>query len=130
MIESKSFDGKMTEMFNKHGVFFAFSDKQYNEAAVTGVKYTQLGSGAIVPVSNANDFVEEFNTAAQDHAAYELKKYGKEHIIDYELGNHEYQLTGDISETLSALKNYGLTEDDVKKVIPKFMQKCIDNDWF
>ena len=42
---------KMTALFNKYGVFFAFSDEQFLRQRVEGVEYTTFGAGSVVPVN-------------------------------------------------------------------------------
>ena len=59
-----------------------------------------------------------------------LETIGKKELIQYELGNHEAQITGDISDTVDALEGYGITREEVQAEYKEYFQKCIDNDWF
>ena len=43
----------ISEALSKHGAFFAFSQSQFEEQAVPGLRYCSLGSGLICPEKNA-----------------------------------------------------------------------------
>ena len=57
---------KQTEVFNKYGVFFAFSDKQYEEKAVKGVKYASMGAGMVAPAKHAQLIFDALETIHDD----------------------------------------------------------------
>mgnify|MGYP003658011829 CR=1 FL=1 len=48
----KHFEDLRTKIFEKHGVFFAFSNKQLKEVKVEGVKYVQWMNGGLCPENN------------------------------------------------------------------------------
>ena len=51
-------------------------------------------------------------------------------IIWREFGNYECQISGDIEDALSALKDYPITEDIIIQEFQKYMKHCIKNDLF
>lgn len=103
----------ISEALEKFGGFFAFSDKQFNEAKKEGVKYTQIGHCLICPVENAialsKAIIEVHDRAVQQ----DLQENGKDAIIERELYNYEAFYTGEIDDTVDAVKVYGFTHDDV-----------------
>jgi len=121
---------KKTDLFNKTGAFFAFSDKQFNEQKIYNVVYTHCGSGLTAPVNNVKKVMEGLKSIYAAGIAEDISENGKDAIIQRELGNHEAQITGDISDTVDALDGYGITAAEVKAGYSVFFQTCIDNDWF
>lgn len=105
-----------TKCFDKHGVFFAFSDKQFDEQKKDGIKYLSLGAGTICPKDNIKSFIEDHALIIEKGMAQDIKENGKEQIIRRELSNHECYYTGDYTDCLEALKGYDFTEKDIKKV--------------
>ncbi|WP_456303359.1 DUF7659 family protein, partial [Vibrio lentus] len=47
---------------NEAGAFFAFSNKQFDEAKKEGVKYASLGMGLICPVDNAKQLMTRLDS--------------------------------------------------------------------
>ena len=121
---------KQTELFDTTGAFFAFSNKQFDEAKKDNVNYVSLGAGLIAPKDNAKELMKGLETIHTQGIAEDIKENGKEAIIQRELGNHEAQITGDISDTVDSLDGYGITEAEIKAGYSVFFQSCIDNDWF
>lgn len=58
VVEEKKED-KVGLAMKKHGAFFAFGDKQFEERKVDGVKYASLGMGIICPVDNYKELVKD-----------------------------------------------------------------------
>jgi hypothetical protein len=117
---------KHQEEFNAFPMAFAFSNKQFEEGmARLGLKPTDTdkiyklgGTGGFYRREDA----QKFNKMVNRHDA-EMKEAiagdttGEGFIFDmfnYELGNHEYIITGSVDDTLDAL---GLTMEDVKNDI-------------
>lgn len=121
---------KQSALFEETGSFFAFSQKQYHEKRVEGVEYNTLGSGMICPKENVDKLVDGLKTIYDDAIEEDIAENGLKAIIHRELGNHEYQITGDISDTFDVLESYGISEQDIQDEISEYMQKCHDNDWF
>ncbi len=106
----------MTAVYDKYGVFFAFSTKQYNDKAVKGVEYVNMGAGMMAPKEHAKAVNDELHAAIDTFHAWKLETIGKDKIILYELNNHEAFYTCEIEDTVDALLGYGFTFTDVQKV--------------
>ena len=112
---------KTSETITENGVFFAFSNKQFNESKTAiedDDKYTSIGGGGFMPASKADSFFSamETNTAWFNEQVKELEL--EETEIEYELGNHECYYTGSIKDAVSALGDK-YTHDQVLAVYRK-----------
>jgi hypothetical protein len=113
------FQKRISKILEKHKVFFAFSGLQL----VAGLKkinekkenVTSLGSGQILPKANVSAYLDEM-LEASGWFNNEVKKLDANSVIRYELNNYECYYTGDITDALDVLKNYGLTSDQVSAV--------------
>jgi hypothetical protein len=99
-------DEKQSAIFKKYGVFFAFSDEQFEKNKTPledGDKYVRLFGGGFCPKSKAKEMIQALEDA---HKWYQEQinsgKLREEHIL-YELNNHEAFYTGEIGDTLEAL---------------------------
>lgn len=123
-------DARMTEAFAKHGAFFAFGNKQFNEKKQEGVEYISIGAGLIAPKSNADSLITALSNITKEKVKWELANNTKKEIIWYELANHECQIVGSWEEAYSAVKCHGITEDEVKAEWSAYMDHCIEHDYF
>lgn len=115
---NKEREAKQTELFNRCGVFFAFSTEQFNEGKTPlkeGDKYVSMGMGGYLPKSEIDNFssgMKElskwFKQAIKDNKA-------RRSLIAYELANHEAYYTGDIEDTLNVLGS-DYSREEVLKV--------------
>jgi len=108
-----------TVLFDKMGVFFAFSHKQFDEQKKEGVVYKLLGAGLICPKENVKAFWLAHQNIVKAGIAADLAENGKEGVIFRELGNHECFYTGDIEDCARALIDYGITVKEIKAVYYK-----------
>ena len=114
-------ENKTSETLAAHGVFFAFSNKQFNEnktAIEDDDRYTSIGGGGYMPASKADSFFSamESNTIWFDS---QIKEQGLEETeIEHELGNHECYYTGSIGGAMDALGDK-YTRDQVLAVYRK-----------
>lgn len=111
---------EMSKIFKKYQVFFAFSDKQFNEGLEKeGIskneKLSSISGGGFVPKKNAKAFLNDFE-GLHNNLVKEVKKLNKADVIEYELGNYECYYTGDITDALEVLTDYDFTKEDVSKV--------------
>ena len=121
---------KQTQLWNDNGAFFAFSKKQLNEEKKEGVVYVSLGMGLIAPKENASKVIEGLESINTEGIKQDISENGIKAIIHRELANYEAQITGDISDTVQALEDYGITREQVSAEYPAYFQFCIDNDYF
>jgi hypothetical protein len=123
-------ESAMSAIYKKHGVFFAFSKKQFNEQKEEGVEYSSLGSGLIAPKESAEEFQKELIAALDNYHQTRLEVEGKDKIIMDELFNHECQIVSCYDDIIDLMGSYGITEEDILKVWPIFIKKCQDEDLF
>jgi len=105
-----------TAVLEKYGVFFAFSNEQFAEKKKDGIKYVSVGMGMIVPKENVEMVLKALKKVTKDGIALDIEENGHEAIIKRELNNYECQYTGDIDIVVKALKDYGITYDQVLAV--------------
>jgi len=123
-------NAKQTKLWNENGAFFAFGQKQLDEKKLEGVVYVSMGSGLIVPKGNAARVFEGLESIHTESIKQDISENGIKAIIHRELANYETQITGDISDTVEALEDYGITRAQVGKEYPAYFQHCVDNDYF
>lgn len=95
---------KISAMLAELGVFFAFSNQQFDEHKKEGVTYVQMGMGMIAPKENAKlvrEAIDRIN--AETGEAYRERVPINEYIL-YELYNHECFYTGNYSEILELVQ--------------------------
>lgn len=115
-------DKHQTE-FNEFPIKFAFSDEQFKKA-MEELGLTENDTDKIVSIG-ASGFirksdVEKFNEMNKRHRQEEKEAINADttgegyikDMFDYELANHEYGYTYDLTDTLEALD---LTKDDINK---------------
>lgn len=114
---------KHQKEFDNFPMFFAFSDEQFkrgmeklglNENETN--KIYSIGSGGFIRKADSKQFGELIeNSAKEMQKAIDEDKDGTGFIKDmffYELGNHEYIITYDLSDTIDALD---LTMEKIEK---------------
>lgn len=98
---------------------FAFSESQFNEMMAKWNltpedtdKIYSIGGGGYVRKCDADAMHEMFERHAKEReeAIRENKDDYLYHMFNYELANHEYSYTGDLTDTLDALD---LTMEDI-----------------
>ena len=116
-------EARLTALYTETGAFYAFSTKQFEEQKKEGVKYMSLGGGTICPEATAERLVAGTESLLADGIAADLAENGKAAIINRELANHEYTYTCDITDTVSALGGYGITEEEVQAETAEHLRK-------
>jgi len=120
-------EAKQTELFNKTGTIFAFSDKQFEEQKVKGKQYSRIGQGMLTEKGNEIEVIEGLDTIYKESILLDIKENGRDKIILRELLNHEAFYTGDIEDTIDKLEDYPFKEDDISKVYQKNYAVHSDN---
>ena len=121
---------KINDLLTKNGAFFAFTEQQYNDAALPGVEYKRICAGMLCPSDNVKTVMDSLDSLSDEKINWELANNTLKTIIWDSLANYESQITGCYSDAYEALKPYGITEDQIKKEWPGYYQSCIDNDYF
>lgn len=118
-------EDKLSAIFDKLGIFFAFSDWQFDEQKKEGVEYIGGGYGMVLPKANVDEWVRMFD----EHTKQCEKDYADnvplEEYIKYELANHECYYTSEYSEALEPVQLFypDCTIEDVRKVYFKQLMK-------
>jgi hypothetical protein len=107
-------DDQMSEIWARHGAFFAFSDKQFFEKAKEEHRpYINLGMGLICPQEMAVQMVAEIDTVIEAGIAQDIAENGLEAIIRRELDNHECYYSGDVKPVVEKLREYPGIESEM-----------------
>ena len=116
-------EAAITKLFDELGAFFAFSNEQFDEAKNPKVKkYVSLGAGLVCPKENVDEFQEQYNNLIQEGIRQDLAENDKIGIIHRELGNYEYCVTYDISDTVAALQQYGITPEEIQAEVKPYLK--------
>ena len=128
-----------TALFERMGVFFAFSKSQVEEGLakikkqgllLEGEKVLSMSSGTFLPTKNKDQFLKEIETIQTIGIASDIAENGIPAIIKRELGNHEAQITGDIQRTFESLDGYEITMEQVEAAYRPYYAECVKNNWF
>jgi len=89
----KEYQNRLSGLFKKQGVFFAFSNEQFQKNKTPlkeGEKYVSIGHGGYIPKSNLYPFLDGMKKLNKwERETIKAQKKGKEEHILYELNNHE-----------------------------------------
>lgn len=114
------------ELNDFEGMFFAFSDKQFEEGMEkVGLnpkdtdKICSLGAGGYILKDRSADFSAMFKRQAEEKKQRNKEEKFLIESIAYELANHEYCITCDVTDALEAL---GLDRAELE---PKVLKKAI-----
>jgi hypothetical protein len=116
-------DQPISDLLTKYNGFFAFSTQQFQEAKKEGVKYVNRGAGLIHEAGKSKEFDAEYAQIISDAIKQDLADNGRDGIIERELANYEAYYTGEIEDTVEALKDYGITSKEVLNVFRKTAHK-------
>lgn len=122
---------------NAFPFMFAFSEKQFAEGMrkwgldpeTDKAKISSIGAGGFVRKCDVEKMLEMFNRHTEEtKAAIAADQNGDGFIFDmftYELFNHEYGYTGDISDTLDAL-NMSIDDINESQALVNGLQKAVE----
>jgi len=120
---------KSKEWSKLKGIFYAFSDDQFNEGiAKIGItqdevkeKLYNLGGGGYILKSESKNMERMLQNASDELDAILNDKKQLLDALSYELMNHEYCITYDTSDALDAL---GLKESDIDADVMRKAKKA------
>jgi len=112
-------DTEINQAMRKAGAFYCFSDKQFNERRKENVKYVNLGAGLVCPKNKVNEFLNQLDHIIKNGIKKDIQDNGIDNIILRELNNNEAFYTGDIEDTVNALKDYPITTDQIEAIFKK-----------
>ena len=120
-------DNLLSEVFKKHDVIFAFSDKQFEEQKVEGVEYLYSRSLGMFYNKKSKDTIYKDMEEAIDKAiAIDKETNSKESIILRELLNYECFYTGSPIDAIEALKDYDYTKEEVIEVFNSNFNRVVE----
>ena len=139
------FKEKRQKEVNELPMYFAFSDKQFNELMVK-LGYNDenvflkdimtIGGGSIILKKDKELVMNTFDRIDKELTENFKNDEFLESVFEYELGNHEYCITYDINEALDALDisydEYKMSEriqKIAKKAITKYMNEMRKMRW-
>ena len=135
-IEYKNeFDKKYNEKLNNTGVFWAFSNEQFEENKThkdaPDDEYIAVGMGGYIHKSNKDKFNNFFEVELPKLRNEFISKINMEDMIEYELKNHECFYTGnylEIADIISSFYNLPFVEicEKIKNVYYEKMKSMSD----
>lgn len=116
----------LSKSMDKHGAFFAFSKKQFEERKKQGIEYVLLSNNLFVPKQNAEKLADEMSLAIEEAVRLDVKENGASNIIRREFFNHETQISMDHSSAIDSLVTHRrlFPEDFSDEAIASEFQKC------
>lgn len=117
---SKKHEQAISKMITECGIFFAFSDKQFEEGKKKtnfkeGDKLISVLGGGCLPLSNKDKYIKDSEKASEDFIkALKEGEEIKEQAIKYELANHECYYTGEIDAVVNMFKGIYTSEEILK----------------
>lgn len=120
---NREYRDKQTEMFNRYGVIFAFSDKQFEQQRKQGMEYISAGCGMLVPQDNEDLVFAELEALRQRKGEEMRSNVPREQYIFDALNNYECFWTGDVDNALEDALNYypDCSYDEVFRIYIKYL---------
>ena len=116
-------DQPISELFNKYGAFWAFSNSQFSESKKNNIEYVSFWGNCFCDKKTAKQFIEEYHSIFEEQQKLFLLENKREDIIKYELSNYECYYTGEIEEAFDVLKIYGISYEEVQEIYRKELPK-------
>lgn len=115
---NKEREVKYGAILKELGIFWAFSDEQFNEQKVEGVTYVGGAYGECIPEQNVDEYLKRLKELGTETKKAFAENVDMDEYIAYELGNHEAFYTGEIDAAMSAVIWYfpDVTEKDMWRV--------------
>lgn len=127
----KEYDQKYHDEFNKAGVFWAFTNAQFDENKThkdaPDSEYLSIGCGGYIHKSN-KEKLDNFNNVIAPQLKKEfIKNIELNDFIDYELANYESYLDYDYSQVAYIISDYyNLSNDKALEIVKKRFYENIE----
>jgi nucleoid-associated protein YejK len=115
---------QISDVFDKHDAFFAFSKEQLEKGKKEGVKYYFLDGGMFLPQDNYEQFNIDYKAIDENFTKTAKELFTSLEIIRYELANHEYCITYDLTDTKEVLEDYLFSDEEYKIAIKEYLAEC------
>lgn len=109
-----------SKLFEELGVFFAFTDEQFDEGAEKyahlkpeGTKWASLGAGMYMPKVNVDEFIKRHDSLVKEAIKLDLSENGREGVLQREMGNYEVGYSGMDENFHDAIRDYGFSEEEI-----------------
>ena len=114
----KERDDRATALFEKTGVFFAFSNEQFEKNKTQlreGEKYVAIGSGGYLPKGNRAELDAGFAEIEKWYdGEIDANELGDAEVM-YEIHNHECYYTGDFEDVVEMFEGR-YTREQIMKI--------------
>lgn len=119
---NKEHQDRTSKILDDLGIFFAFSDEQFEEKAQEGVAYVYGQHGEIIPEQNVKEYYIRMKEAQDIRKKAYAHNVDMDDCIRYELSSHEAWYTYSIEDAMGAVKSSfpDVTEDDMWRVFKKY----------
>lgn len=108
---------QISKIRKKYGGFYAFSDKQFEEARDKKVeKYVHITAGLFAPKEHADQLVFEMSEAIEKAIEIDKAENSERAIVEFELKNHEAHISRSVEATADALKGYDIDTEFIREV--------------
>ena len=121
---------KQTAVFDKYGVFFAFSSEQYQERRKAGVTYSSMGAGMLTPKGTGGAVIDALEAINEDINAKIRENNTVKEIVFYELANRECQIVGSYEDAIEPLADIGINKAEIVTYWREYLNYCVENDLF
>lgn len=119
-LEIKNDNQKRFNDFSENFIYwiFAFDNTEFNEKLkehnLSKDEIISIGAGGFIKKEHKELYLQELKALRKGHAFNQIKDDDEEvkKAFKYELSNHEYCITYDLSDALNAL---GITEEKIQK---------------
>lgn len=120
----KEYDEKYNKEFNKTGVFWAFSNEQFEENKThknaPDNEYLSIGLGGYIHKSNKEKLDNFYKVIAPKLKKEFTNNININDLIDYELANHECYYTYDYSNVIGLVQYYfDMDSNEVFEIVKK-----------
>ena len=114
-----------SDMLKSLGIFFAFSDYQFESQKQEGFEYYSTGYGMQVPKHKLEDYKTKSREISEKYNKMYAQLIGLDKFIADTLDNQEAYYSGDLEETLEIVQATfpECTYDDVQKIYNKNVSK-------
>lgn len=115
---NKEQEGKLSALLDTCGIFFAFSNEQFESNKKEGVRYVRGYHGMIIPKDNVKLFERKFDEYCEEKDTMFRENIDMKEYILYQLNNHECFYTGDYVEVLELVESIypACTIEDIRQV--------------